>query len=141
MNIFDKIKSILVGGEASSGGIWEGVSVGNATQRDHYESMEKSYVVFACLDKIQKNTANIELYLQRVLSKGNVEEVYEHELLDLLYGANQFTTFRQLIGVTQLNLDLIGRAYWYKKRKQNSKKIEELWILRPDMVRVVSDGG
>ncbi len=141
MNIFDKIKSILTGGEQSSGYLWEGLSLGSAKNQDYYESMEKSYIVSACLDKIQKNTANIELYLQKSLRGGNVEEVYEHELLDLLYKPNKFTTFRQLIGVTQLNLELIGKAYWYKKRNERGNKIQEIWLLRPDLVRPVSENG
>ena len=139
MSIIQNIKNFLSGGQESSGYLWEGKSVGKANTADLYTAQQESYVVFACLDKIQKNTAKIELSLYKALRNKKVKEIQEHELLDLLYKVNPFTTLRQMIGVTQLCLDLIGSAYWLKIRNKRGQVIE-LWLLRPDLVTYKSDG-
>lgn len=139
MSIIQNIKNFLLGGQESSGYLWEGKSVGKANIADLYKAQQESYVVFACLDKIQKNTANMDIHLYRSQRNKKVEEVDEHDLLDLLYKVNNFTTFRQMIGVTQLCLDLIGSAYWLKIRNKRGQ-VTELWLLRPDLVTYKSNG-
>jgi len=53
MKLFDKIKNFLSGGQ-SSNYLWEGKGMGDAKTRDLYNAYNESYVVYACLDKIQK---------------------------------------------------------------------------------------
>ena len=139
MSIIQNIKNFLSGGQESSGYLWEGKSVGKANTADLYKAQQESYVVFACLDKIQKNTANIELSLYKALINKKIKEIPDHEVLDLLYKVNPFTTLRQMIGVTQLCLDLIGSAYWLKIRNKRGQ-VTELWLLRPDLVKYKSNG-
>jgi len=138
-NIKNNIKSFLTGGENSSGYLWEGKNVGKTKTEDLYTAQQESYVVFACLDKIQKNTANIELSLYKALRNKKIKEIEDHDLLNLLYKVNPFTTIRQMIGVTQLCIDAIGKAYWYKVRNKRGEIIE-LWLLRPDLVSYKSNG-
>ena len=138
-NITNNIKSFLLGGESSSGYLWEGKSLGKIKTEDLYTAQQESYVVFACLDKIQKNTANMEVSLYKAQKNKKVKEIYEHDILNLLYKVNPFTTFRQMIGATQLCLDAIGSAYWYKVRNKRGE-VTELWLLRPDLVTYKSNG-
>jgi len=139
MKLFDKIKNFLSGGQ-SSNYLWEGKGMGDAKTRDLYNAYNESYVVYACLDKIQKNTAKIDISLYQSQRNKKVKEIYEHEVLNLLYKVNKFTTFRKQIGLTQQCLDLIGSAYWLKIRNKK-KEVIELWLLRPDLLTTRSENG
>jgi len=63
-----------------------------------------------------------------------VEEVMEHEVLDLLYKANNFTTKFDLMWLTQDYLELAGEAPWYLVRQNNV--ITDILLLRPDLITV-----
>ncbi|MBU2060114.1 MAG: phage portal protein, partial [Gammaproteobacteria bacterium] len=61
--------------------------------------------VYACTNVIAEEVAGIELKLFEV-KKNKVEEVQEHDALDLLYRANNFTTKFDLFYATQQMLEL-----------------------------------
>lgn len=68
------------------------------------------------------------------------EEVFESELLDLLYKANPRMTKGELIAATQAFLDLEGNAFWFLVRDNEGKgQIREIYILRPDRITIKID--
>ena len=122
------------------------------TNRDYLDSYEKSFLVFACVRKIAEKVADTKFQLYSI--KGNsgkpsITLQSTHELLDLLAQVNPFTTKFEMIAMTQMYLDLLGNAYWLKVRskslgtvvsgQENKGKVLELWMLRPDRVRVIED--
>jgi HK97 family phage portal protein len=93
--------------------------------------------VYSSVTLIAQSVASIELELfkRKVLRTGvETDQVFEHPILSLLSHVNDFTTFYQLIEITQTYLELVGEAYWLVLR-QGGKPIE-LWALRPDWITV-----
>jgi len=141
MNIFNNFRKFFTTiGNIDFGYLFQGGNLTDAQTKDFYDSYKTSYIVSACLDAIQTNTANMEPKLYKAQKNKKVKEVYSHEILDLLYKVNPFTTFRQQISLTQLCLDLIGSAYWLKVRDKRGQVIE-LWLLRPDLVMPKAENG
>lgn len=93
--------------------------------------------VFACVQARSEEVGNIKL---KLMDK-NGEEILEHEVLDLLYRVNPMTTKHELFEATQAFKDLDGNAFWYLAREGKDGKgaIREIYLLRPDNVRIVID--
>jgi HK97 family phage portal protein len=99
----------------------------------------KSVYVYACVDKIAKYTATIDLSLHEIInSKGDTRELEVHPALDLLYKFNPVQTRSEFLRTTIINKKLTGKAYWYKVRNDRGDVVE-LWNLRPDLVVVNKD--
>lgn len=93
--------------------------------------------VFACTQAISTEVANIEIKLFRRTSDGP-EEVFDHELLDLINAVNPRMTRHELIENTQSYLELEGNAFWFLARDKMGK-IRQIWPLRPDRVTFTQD--
>lgn len=90
--------------------------------------------VFACVTARAEAVGDIKLKLMK-----DGEEVFEHEVLDLINKVNPGMTKNQLFEYTQSFKDLDGNAYWYLARdgKDGKGKIKEIYLLKPDKVRIV----
>jgi len=106
------------------------------TPKRKIEDYLKSAVgwVYACVDSISNEIGNIELKLMKVSNGGDVEEVDNHEILDLLSRANSNTTKFDLFYLTQQYLELAGEAPWFLELR-NGKPIN-IFLLRPDRLTV-----
>jgi HK97 family phage portal protein len=94
--------------------------------------------VYACVRAIAEEIANIEFRLFRVKKDNTIEEIKEHELLDLLYGVNNFQTGFELLYTTAAHLELTGNAYWFLDGVEKEKdKPTAIYILNPRFVKVV----
>lgn len=102
---------------------------------DEYKSWVYNAVSFIAEEV---STINLKLFKKKTL-KGEVvtEEVYSHEALSLLDHVNDFTTRYSLFLLTQIYLDLAGEAFWGLVRHRQSGTPDEIWVLRPDWVKVV----
>ena len=119
-----------------------GETVQKPTSKDYLDAFEASFLVHACVTKIAEKVANTEFKLYKVGGRAGSEKIKEeksHALLDLLAQVNPFTTQFAMLDLTQTYLELLGNAYWYKVRAEGSKKILELWALRPDWVTIKQD--
>lgn len=74
----------------------------------------------------------------RVAKAVVVEEVLEHPFLDMLKNVNPFFNRFDLIDHTVINLELMGNAYWYKRRDALGVT-RELWNIPAQHVWVVPD--
>ena len=92
--------------------------------------------VFACATARGEEVGNIKLILKK-----DGEEIFKHEILDLLNAVNPYMTKHDLFEATQIFKDLDGNAFWYLARdgEDGKGKIREIYILRPDKVRLVID--
>lgn len=114
----------------------------SAKSEDFLDAYETSFLVHSCIRKIAERVASIDFQLFKVVGvagREKVQEIKDHQLLDLLEKVNSFNTRTELISDTVTYLKLLGNAYWLKVRSGRSNKPIELWCLRPDWVKIVSD--
>lgn len=92
--------------------------------------------VYPCVDARMEGVGNIKLKLM----KGD-EQIFEHPMLDVLAKVNDGMTQRELFKATQAFKDLHGNAFWYLARtgKDGTGDIAEIYILKPNKVRIVLD--
>lgn len=109
-----------------------------AWKEEDYLKAAKSWV-HSCVSTISDEIASINLKLYRVKGK-DVEEVLEHELLDLLYKVNGFTTKFDHFWLTQSYLELTGEAPWLLDNEGGGKPTN-IYLLRPDKVSIVFEKG
>lgn len=111
---------------------------GEWTEGKFLQAYDKSVYVFACIRKIAETVSRIEFKLFRIKnSKGEIEQILSHPLLDLLENPNPYHSKTKFIKLQQINKLLTGDAYWKKIMVGN--KVVELWHLRPDWVSIVPD--
>ena len=91
--------------------------------------------VYACVDSIANDVAVIDIKLMKTTTKGEVEEVLEDPIIDLLARANNNTTKFDLFYLTQQYLDLTGEAPWFLEFKGG--KPTNIFLLRPDRLTVL----
>ncbi len=101
------------------------------------EAYSYNEVVFACIEELATSAAEpcIAAY-QKTADKP--DKVEQHDVLDLLERPNPFLTRFGLTAGIILYLSLAGNAYIEKVRSK-AGGIVELWLLRPDRVRVIPD--
>lgn len=93
--------------------------------------------VYACVTAIAEEVATIRFRLYRVNSKNELEEVHQHELLDVLNLVNPYMTKSDLVESYASYMELEGNSYWFLSRENNGKgKVSGIYPLRPDMVAV-----
>lgn len=98
-----------------------------------------SVFVYACVNKIAQKFVTVDYILRRYKnSKGEMEEIFIHPILDLLYKCNPFQTRSEFLRIAVVNKLLTGEAYWLKVRNSQGVPVE-LYNLRPDLVTVVRD--
>lgn len=93
--------------------------------------------VYSCISAICDEIASIEFHLFEIDSKGEMKEVFEHNLLDILYRVNNFTTKFDHFWLTQEYLELSGEAPWALEK--NSNEITSIYLLRPDRLKIEYD--
>lgn len=109
------------------------------SQTKQLQTYKKSLYVFACVNKIAQKTASIDWEMFRIKNKvGDVQEIFMHEALDLLYRPNPFQTKGEFFEKFMMNKKLTGEAFILKVRNKQGKVVE-LWNLRPDYVTIVKD--
>lgn len=101
--------------------------------------------IYSAVTKISRAVANIDLKLYRRVAKKSgkstvyeIEEVEEHEALNLIYSVNDFYTKETFLQTHQTYMDIAGESVWAIVRGSDGKPAE-LWPLRPDWVSVIPD--
>ena len=93
--------------------------------------------VYAAVSAIANEVATIDLHLYQ--KKGDeMKEIFEHDLLTLLYKVNNFTTKFDHFASTQQYLELAGEAPWLLERNK-AKEIVAVYLLRPDKLEIKYD--
>lgn len=90
--------------------------------------------VYACVTARAEEVGNMQLKLMK-----DGEQVEKHDIIDLINKVNPAMTKYDLLGATQAFLDLTGNAYWFLVRdKDGAGAIQEIYILRPDKMSIVT---
>jgi len=103
---------------------------------EYLETYRKSLYVHACISKIAEKVASVEFGLNKIKnSKGEVERIENHEILDLLSRFNPFHTKAEFLEMDIINRKSTGDSFIYKVRNRQGKPVE-LWNIRPDLVTI-----
>lgn len=98
--------------------------------------------VYACIRAIAEEIANMQwrLFQVQANTNGDVEELFDHESLDLLNGVNEFQTGYELKYTIAAHLELTGNFYGYLEGvKSATEKPKAIHPLSPDRITVVRD--
>ena len=96
---------------------------------------------YRAINAISQDVANIELKLYRKRmkrGKQDIEQIFEHESLSLLYHVNDFATFYDLIEANTTFGETSGEAFWLFVKDALGRPCE-IWVLRPDWVTILPD--
>lgn len=97
---------------------------------DFYESW-----VWSCVDTRAKAFAMVEFKLYRLNSKGEVEQVMQHELLDLIYKLNADMTKFDFFELSSIYMDLFGASPMYLDY-QGKATPQSIYLMRPEYLKV-----
>ena len=97
-------------------------------------------IVMACVAAVAEDVAKYEAkYLKKDNRNGKTAE-YIHEFNKVLERPNpRMTSKFDLFVATQSFLELVGNAYWYLNVEQTSRKVREIYVMRPDRVKIAID--
>jgi len=88
--------------------------------------------VYGCVRAIAEEIAKQKFRLFQVTKDGTHEEIFDHELLDLLDGVNPFQTAYDLKYITSSHLELAGNSYWLLDGvKSDTDKPTAIFVLSP----------
>lgn len=83
---------------------------------------------------------NRKLLLKQSETQGNLQEIEEHPLLDLLFLGNNQLLGKVVFQLTQQHLDLVGEAFWLFERDGLGVPVN-IWPLPPDWIRNIPAKG
>ncbi|MEI8360953.1 MAG: phage portal protein [bacterium] len=96
--------------------------------------------IYACVARRSMGLAQIDFKLYRNKKNGEVEEVIEHELLDLLYRINPEMTKYNFLQLSFIYRDLLGASPWIlTKANESDKYPSNIYLARPEYFRVNRD--
>jgi len=101
------------------------------TSMDKAMSVYNSWV-YAAVRAIAEELAKTSFRLFQVNKDGVHEEIFDHELLDLLDGVNPFQTGYELRYLTASHLELTGNSYWLLDGvEKDTDKPKAIFLLNP----------
>lgn len=97
-------------------------------------------IVMACIQAIAEDVAQYEArYMKQDNRNGKLTE-YQHQFNKVLERPNpRMTSKFDLFVATQSFIELVGNAYWYLSVEERSRKVREIYVMRPDRVSVATD--
>lgn len=141
MNIFDKALNIIgLSRKATTLSLASGISdadpflVWSKSRKTSVDKAMELYNgwVYGCVRAIAEEIAKQKFRLFQVTKDGTHEEIFDHELLDLLDGVNPFQTGYDLKYITSSHLELAGNSYWLLDGvKSDTDKPTALFVLSP----------
>lgn len=143
MKLFNWLKSIAKKNSAAHRAmtLFLPLDQGVASRTDYASLAKEGYaqnsVVFACIKEIAEAAAGVEWILYRLKPGGGRREIVEHPLLDLLNRPNPLQGRFEFIEAVMAYLYLSGNTYIETVHTGSSQVPRELYVLRPDRVRVL----
>ncbi len=143
MKLFNWLKSITRKNSAAHRAItlFLPLDQGVASRTDYASLAKEGYsqnsVVFACIKEIAEAAAGVQWILYRLKPGGGRREIVEHPLLDLLNRPNPLQGRFEFIEAVMAYLYLSGNTYIETVHTGSSQAPRELYVLRPDRVRVL----
>jgi len=94
------------------------------------------YSLFGIANRIATACGEVKWRLYKGSERSERNQVADHPILRLLDYANEFQTGQEIIELTQLHIDLTGKAYWYLPRNGLGVPAE-VWIIPPHLIQPI----
>lgn len=114
--------------------VWTEVDFENLAR----EGFNKNVWVYRCVMEIAKAGSNIPIILYRRNSRGDLKEIENHSILELLKRPNTHMSQQEFMENVIAFSQLAGNSYVHHNGP-NGKPPRELWVLRPDRMKVIPD--
>lgn len=90
------------------------------------------------INAIAEAVSEVELKLYRY-KDNKVEEIFEHDAIELLYRVNDYTTQQDHFYTWAFNRLACGESYWYLVGRKTDKSIPtEIWSLQPRYMKPIA---
>ena len=97
-------------------------------------------IVWACINAIGDDVAKYQPLFNKKDNRSGKLTQTQHPFMQVLERPNpRMTSKFDLLFATQAFLELVGNAYWYLSVEERSRKVVEIYMMRPDRVRVAVD--
>ena len=104
--------------------------------KGYLNAYSEVYSLFGIALRIATATSEVRWRLYKGNERSERSQIAEHPILTLLDFANEFQTGQEIIELTQLYMDLGGRAFWYLP-KNGLGVPAEVWALSPDRIKII----
>jgi len=94
------------------------------------------YSLFGIALRIATAVSEVKWRLYKGSERSERSQVSKHPILTLLDYANKFQTGQEIMELTQLHMDLAGKAYWYLP-KTGLNVPGEIWVMDPNLVKPI----
>lgn len=97
-------------------------------------------IVMTCILAIAEDVGKYDARFMKKDNRTNKLTEYQHEIIKVLERPNpRMTSKFDLFVATQAFIELVGNAFWYLSVEEKSRKVREIYVMRPDRVRVATD--
>lgn len=97
-------------------------------------------IVWACINAIGDDVAKYQPIFNRKDNRNGKLTQVQHEFMQVLERPNSRMTSKfDLFFATQAFIELVGNAYWYLSVEEKSRKVREIYVMRPDRVKICTD--
>ncbi len=105
--------------------------------RGLFQAYSNTYSLFAISLRIAMATSEVvwELFTKNP-QDGSRKQIFAHPILDLLNNPNPFQTGAEMIELTQLNLDISGKAFWFVPKNLLGVP-GEVWVIPSNMIQPI----
>lgn len=131
-NISNSIGKFFLGNSIPGAGLWSWARPGEWGKGDLL--FQYTRVVYTVVSAIAEDAAKIDFEIK----KGEMP-VKKHAFLDLIKKPNPDYSQFQFLELHFTYLKLMGESYWYVVRGKKFKQPKELYLIRPDLMKVVVD--
>lgn len=141
MGFFDRFKRAEKRATPSSAIVFlnPGTAVSNPRNFKSFaeEGYQKNVIAFRCIEKIGDAVASLPICLkQKASQKGADKEIYDHPVWDLLRKPNAIQSYSSFVKSNMGYLHISGNSYIHAVGPSPVKPPTELWVLRPDYMKV-----
>lgn len=97
-------------------------------------------IVMTCISAIAEDVAKYQPVFNKKDNRNGKLTQVQHPFEQVLERPNpRMTSKFDLLVATQSFLELVGNAYWYLSVEERSRKVVEIYLMRPDRVKVATD--
>lgn len=115
----------------------------NFTEKISRRRLLKKYrgLIYTCVNAIAEDVAKYQIQFNKRDARTGKLTPTNHEFVNVIENPNPALSKFDLLVGTQAFLELTGDAFWYYSIEERSRKVREIYLMRPDRVDVaVKDG-
>lgn len=90
---------------------------------------------YACIRAIAEELADARFRLFEIKSDGTHQEIFDHPILDLIEGVNNYQTGYEIRYLLASHLEMAGNAYWLLEGGENGNQPTAIYPLNPRNIK------